>query len=136
MKRSPQLRVINNPNESANSADSAPEAGFRPQPSSPEEAIALPDLHEVELDWDGVNCVLADLDDFAEILEIQLRSSKADAQKTACVVEARDAFHRGDAHGLQIVYRFADQTWCDTLLRGNNGARLLRLADPMRAHEH
>jgi hypothetical protein len=39
----------------------------------------------------------------------------------------------GDAGALQIIYRFADRTWCDTLIADTEGVKLLRFEQPMRA---
>ena len=90
----------------------------------------LPEISQAELDWDDVDCVLADLDDFTEIREMLGRG--ADGKPTAIddIVVARDQFVSGHWHGLQITYAFADEVWIDTLLREPSGAKLLRMAAP------
>ncbi len=86
-----------------------------------------PELHEAILDNDGVDCVLADLDDFAEDLEVYAKSPNGDTHRLSDIVEARDDFLRGRFVGLQLMYRFADRLWVDTLLRADGGARLVRM---------
>ena len=93
----------------------------------------LPQLHESDLDWDAVDCVLADLDDFAACIEILGRD---DAGKSAIfnnMVAARDSLVDGTSQAIQVMYQFADQVWIDTLLRQPGGARLLRMADATRS---
>ena len=103
-------------------------SGGSTQPLSPfEPSFELPKLHEAELDWDGVDCVLADLDDFAELLKLQARGTKGQQFDLQDLVIARDQFVAGELQALQILYRFADQVWIDTLLRQANGARLVRM---------
>ena len=87
----------------------------------------LPVLQEADLDWDGVDCVLADLDDFTDINQIQGRVATGSPSPIGDIVTARDRLVAGDVAALQIVYRFADQSWVDTLLRHDHGARLLRM---------
>ena len=90
-------------------------------------SFELPKLHEAELDWDAVDCVLADLDDFAELLELHARVASGRQVQLQDLVMARDRFVAGELQALQILYRFADQVWIDTLLRQTNGARLVRM---------
>ena len=102
-------------------------------PRSSDELLSqddLPTVMQETLDWDGVDCVLADLDDFTEIREVLGRG--ADGKPTAIddIVQARHDFVAGSWHGLQITYAFADQVWIDTLLREPDGARLLRMVAP------
>ena len=94
--------------------------------------FALPDLHHAALDWDGLDCVLADLDDFTAIVQIQGRNPRGEVTPLQDLPDARDQLVAGALAGLQIVYRFADQTWCDTLVRDPTGARLSRMLSPNR----
>jgi hypothetical protein len=107
-----------------------------PQAEPPEgEAFAVADLHHAQLDWDALDCVLADLDDFTSITELQARGPAGDVSTVGDIVEARDMLVDGRIGGLQIVYRFADQVWCDTLLREDGGARLSRMLAPERPQD-
>ena len=127
---SKRLPVLNNIN-AAPADDSANPVGSEPFDPS----FELPDLHQTQLDWNALDCVLADLDDFASIVEIQGRDAADEAVAVDDIVEAREQFVAGALTALQIVYRFADQVWCDTLMRERTGARLLRMLDPARANE-
>ena len=97
---------------------------------------ALPELQHAELDTDDLDCVLADLDDFAEVIEIQGRDPAGKLERLHDLLRARDGFHARRYVALQILYRFADQTWSDTLLRTAKGAKLVRMPSPARAVEH
>lgn len=119
MSPSRKLPVLNeDPDRSASSIDDF-------DPSSD-----LPTLHEANLDWDAVDCVLADLDDFVEIRELQGRTGAGAVVGCDDLVAARDRFVAGELQGLQITYYFADMLWVDTLLREAEGARLLRMPSP------
>ncbi len=98
-------------------------------PSPKEPGIDLPTLHESALDWEELDCVLADLDDFARIEDIACRSANGEETKLIDMVLARDRFVAGDYHGLQIHYEFADTLWVDTFLREATGARLVRMSE-------
>lgn len=99
-----------------------------------EEDSELPVFQEARLDRDGLDCLLADLDDLTELVEIRLKSSGtgSDAALASDLLTARSMLLDGRVGALQIVYRFADRTWCDTLIADGEQTRLLRLEDPMR----
>ncbi len=103
--------------------------------NAPERAATpLPTLNEAHLDWDEIDCVLADLDDFANVLSIV--GKEAGNENTprdkhlGSVVEARDGLVDGSLVALQLRYEFADQRWFDTFLRDAEGARLVRMPEP------
>lgn len=98
-------------------------------PSPDEPGMNLPTLHESALDWEELDCVLADLDDFAVIEDIACRSATGEETKLSDLVLARDRFVAGDYHGLQVHYEFADTLWVDTFLREATGARLVRMSE-------
>lgn len=95
--------------------------------------IALPELNEASLDWDELDCVLADLDDFANVLSIMGREvgneNTPTDLKLSDIVKARELFVAGTLVALQIRYEFADSVWFDTLLREPTGARLVRMPE-------
>ena len=101
-----------------------------PMPEAPE----LPVLNEAHLNWDELDCVLADLDDFAHVLSIV--GKEAGHENTPrdlrldSVVRARDLFVAGELVALQIRYEFADTIWFDTFLRQAAGAQLVRMPEP------
>lgn len=113
-----QLKVVQAANASSREVSSKP-----PQP----------DLHQSQLDWDALDCVLADFDDLTAIVQIQGRDAQGAEVALVGIVDARDKFVSGSLQALQVVYHFADQVWCDTLLREPTGARLLRMLNPARA---
>ena len=90
----------------------------------------LPTLQEELLDWDGLDCVLADLDDFVTIRELIVRPPEGKPIAIDDLLRAREGFIDGRWHGLQVTYDFADEIWIDTFLREPTGARLLRMAAP------
>lgn len=94
--------------------------------------LELPSLHQTQLDWDAIDCVLADLDDFASILEIQGRDAEGTAVVVKNIFDAQQRFVAGTLAALQIVYTFADQEWCDTLLRDGTGGTLVRMLSQAR----
>lgn len=100
-----------------------------PRPGPFDASRELPALQEAALDWDDLDCVLADLDDFAEILDLRGRNGREMESAPIDIVAARDALVSGELQGLQIRYAFADQVWVDTLLREDGGARLVRMID-------
>jgi len=97
--------------------------------------LELPDLQEASLDWDAVHCVLADLDDFVTLVELQGRDAHGTIVALQEIPLALQQLQDGTVVALQIVYQFADQVWCDTLMREPQGARLLRMLSPLQAEE-
>jgi len=93
----------------------------------------LPTLNEANLDWDELDCVLADLDDFASILSIVGKEAGHENtprdKRIGILSEARDLFVAGTLVALQVRYEFADKTWFDTFLRESTGARLVRMPE-------
>lgn len=100
-----------------------------PEPASDQEP-PLPTLHEELLDFEALDCVLADLDDFVKIRELIARPPQGTPEKVDDLLLAREGFLSGRWHGLQVTYEFADEIWIDTFLKEPNGARLLRMAAP------
>jgi hypothetical protein len=92
------------------------------------EGLALPELHEAELDWEALDCVLADLDDFVEVVELRGRDAAGAPSAPANLPAARDELVAGQLSSLQVSYRFLDRDWIDTLLRSPTGARLVRMS--------
>jgi len=91
--------------------------------------IRLADLHQSMLDWEALDCVLADLDDFADVQHIAVRDETGEETALSDIVVARQGFVDGIYPGLQIHYEFADTLWVDTFLREPNGAQLVRMSE-------
>ena len=94
----------------------------------------LPPFQQAVLDHDDLDCLLADLDDLTEIVEIRIKAHGLQHLSGAShdVLAARALLLQGAASALQIVYRFADRTWCDTLIRDGQQTALLRFEEPKR----
>lgn len=94
----------------------------------------LPVFQEGRLDRDGLDCLLADLDDLTELIEIRIKGVDGvqDTPAGTDLLKARRLLLDGHAGALQIIYRFADRTWCDTLIADGEETKLLRLEDPRR----
>lgn len=99
---------------------------------SAQENSELPVFQEAQLDRDGLDCLLADLDDLSELIEIRIKSSDGltDASARPDLLTARRLLLDRRVAALQIIYRFADRIWCDTLIADGDETRLLRLEDP------
>ena len=95
---------------------------------------ALPAFQEALLDREDLDCLLADLDDLTDIVEIRVKGADPQVVSAAGddLLSARRLLLDGRAGALQIVYRFADRNWCDTLIADGEETRLLRLEEPMR----
>lgn len=92
-------------------------------------------LNEAYLDWDALDCVLADLDDFSAVHQIQARDALGREVAVGDLVEARDQLVARKLSAVQVVYGFADQVWCDTFILKANGAQLSRMLDPNRVED-
>lgn len=94
----------------------------------------LPPFQQAVLDRDDLDCLLADLDDLTEIVEIRVKADGLHGLSGASrdLLAARHMLLEGAAGALQIVYRFADRTWCDTLIRDGVETTLLRFEEPKR----
>lgn len=103
-------------------------------------SIQLPELNQAVLDWETVERLLDDVAKCGQLLEvIQKYSSKrmvaspaetapaTSTEPTLTLDNARDLLRRGEAHGIQLRYRFEGAVWWDTLLRHPEGYRLVRI---------
>lgn len=92
--------------------------------------LALAPLQQADLDLDTVNQLFFDIGELGEILEVVFKhGSEAYAESSArpSLEEARQRLVAGTVSGVQLRYRFREKEWWDTLLRGENGVRLVRL---------
>jgi ferredoxin-type protein NapG len=96
--------------------------------------IELAELHQGELDDDGLRALFRDLDSFAEIEEIRLKQA-ADLRAAPASPNLDDALTlllAREVRGAQLRYRFGGEFWCDTVLSTPNGHRVVRMAEPAR----
>jgi Pyruvate/2-oxoacid:ferredoxin oxidoreductase delta subunit len=94
----------------------------------------LPELHEAELDEDGLRSLFRDLEALTEIDEVRLKQTAGQSAGTsgAAPADVLELLLAGRVRGVQIRYRYQHESWCDTILRSPGGHRVVRLADPGR----
>ncbi len=97
-----------------------------------DEVLELPDLQESNLDCETLDCVLADLDDFAQVLDLKALTCNGETVGMEDIVEARDGFVSGRYKRLKIQYRFAEQVWVDTVIRRKGEILLIRMLEQER----
>ncbi len=90
---------------------------------------ALPPLQVADLDDATLDLLLADISRAGRVHDVRLRATSARAVTAASLSfeDARAAFRRGDAAGLQVRYTVGATLWCDTLMRGPSGVKLVRV---------
>lgn len=103
-----------------------------PIPPPPEEAPRpLPDLRTAQLDDEGVDDLLRDIEQCSELLEIVPKETVQDliaepAQRLT-FADARALVRERRVRGLQIRYRHEGAEWWDTLMNRGAGWRLVRI---------
>lgn len=98
-----------------------------------DEAKPLPEVFQGELDGALFEALMDDLVDCAEIHAVYIKSdveAHADEPRVA-LDQARMLLLLGKVRGIQIHYRHEGVTWIDTLLRGPNSIRLVRMEAPV-----
>jgi len=99
------------------------------QPERPVRAEDLPPMHEGSLDHDGLAALQRDLEQCAQVIGVRVKGAgqaiASDARPG--LDEAFEAIRNGGAVGVQIRYRYQGEAWCDTLMRGKDGVRLVRV---------
>ncbi len=101
------------------------------------EPIALPALHEGVLDDDGLRALFRDLEALATIDEVRLKhAADRRAADSARPADALQLLLDRGIRGVQLRYRYAGESWCDTILSTATGHRVVRLADPARPTGH
>lgn len=127
---SPRNAILMLPNPERPSPSQLAAAAATQAPEAPE----LAELHQGELDDAGLRALFRDLAAVADVAEIRLkRSPEARAAHAApSLHEALQLLLAGNVRGVQIRYRFRDESWCDTVLAGAGRHRVVRMADPTR----
>ncbi len=96
--------------------------------------LELPELQAGELDDAGLRALFRDLQALAEIDEIRLKQGAADraADRSPSLHDALLQILGRKVRGVQIRYRYDGECWCDTVLSGPDGHRVVRMAEPAR----
>ncbi len=88
-------------------------------------------LTRARLDEAGIEALFADYRDEARVLSVRLKGAKlAHSEDESDLMNARDALLSRTARGAQVQYKFADERWCDTILTGPHGWRIIRSQGP------
>jgi ferredoxin-type protein NapG len=110
-----------------------PESLTPAPPQDPQDLdIELPELTETTFDEVGLRSLFRDLDALTEVDEIRLKHS-ARAHAAGSPPDLDEALAQvlsGQARGVQIRYRYRGEAWCDTVLPGAGGHRVVRMAEP------
>ena len=91
---------------------------------------SVPELFQSDLDEAAVRELFADLASSAEIRHIRLRGVDVSDNPAPTLEDARDRLLADSVKAVQIVYRFQDEGWCDTLMARDDGVRLVRVRQP------
>jgi len=92
----------------------------------------LAPVYEGELDGATFEDYLADLEELADVQRVLVKeSAEARAEGTPLSLDqARMLLLTGTVRGVQIRYRHESIDWIDTLVRGTDAIRLLRVEAP------
>jgi len=95
-----------------------------------ESEIALPPLQIADIDRDTLRELFVDVETLAHNLEIVLKRGSEQHvvnEPSRSLSDAMSELLLGTAVGAQLRYRFKGADWWDTLLRTENGFRLVRI---------
>jgi hypothetical protein len=103
-----------------------------PSPSSADARPELPPLWQASFDARTLEQYFADLASAADVQSIR---TKADPRQHAAadpltLTAARDLLASGLVRGVQVVYRYDESDWADTVLAVPNGYRIVRMQVP------
>lgn len=93
--------------------------------------IEFPALHTGDLDAAGVRALVADLEAYAERLQVlpKAAAKRFVLPETLPLQAATEGLLAGELRGLQLRYVHEGQEWWDTLLSmGKSGYRIVRVA--------
>jgi hypothetical protein len=91
--------------------------------------LQLPPLQQARLDEPTLDQLFSDLAACATVRSVQPRTHPSAPPVFLTVADARVGLKDGTLRGLQIRYRYEGKDWCDTLLRGQDGVRLVRICE-------
>jgi hypothetical protein len=90
----------------------------------------LPEVTAALLDAETIDRLFADLAACAEVFEVRVKGAAdrhADVAPVVSLVAARAMLLSGAVRGVQLLYLHDGEVWSDTLLRGDDGVRLVRM---------
>jgi len=91
--------------------------------------LVLPELTTGVLDGETLSRLLADLGSCTEVLEVQVKGG-AEVRARAGALGLQEAgalLLSGGVRGVQVRYLYEGAVWCDTLIGGGAGIRLVRM---------
>ncbi len=89
------------------------------------ERIPRAALTSAMLDADTLAALFADLAEFTRVEEVLIKGTTGTHAGTTGLAEAQRQLAAG-ARGIQIRYVWQSQAWCDTLIQGPAGVKLVR----------
>lgn len=94
------------------------------------EALPLPELHEGTLDEAALEALLEDILRETHVLSVLVKGAAMTLAEGGCVTlaDAITMLREGRVRAVQVRYEHRGQTWSDTLLRGPEGVRIVRMA--------
>jgi hypothetical protein len=109
-----------------------------PRASQANDTEPLPELQDEVVDDETVRGLFADLSELTRVLEIKLKGGLTEHSESGSLdlSSAESQLLGGSVHGVQILYEFEDELWCDTLMRVDGGTRLVRMQSPVRVTGH
>jgi hypothetical protein len=78
-----------------------------------------PEVLEAYWDRDQVNALFADLEQGAEVRQVQVRTTSGDhplEDSAVTLQQARQLLDDSRTKAIQIYYEYDSKTWCDTLM--------------------
>lgn len=91
--------------------------------------IPLPDVHQAELDDARLDAFVTDILMLATVEEVRIKGG-AEAYADSAQMKLKPAIERlrrNEIRGVQIIYRWKNERWMDTLLQGPKHIRIVRM---------
>jgi hypothetical protein len=89
---------------------------------------ALPVVYQGTIDETTARQVLADIAALARVLSVQVKGAEHRHARGGMTLDAAStAWQAGAVGSLQVRYHHDGSEWCDTLLRGPAGIRIVRI---------
>ena len=93
------------------------------------EDFRLPELTQSYLDADTLDALFADLAACTQVLEVvaKLAPTQMIPNQRLTLDDAHGLITNRKVRGVQVRYRYDGAEWCDTLMAGPDGARVVRI---------